>query len=129
MEIFNSPLRPGLSYPVKPSRLSALLEESGVQTPSTLYKRCETWWTDGVLFRADFYPPWRYHKNEGEILHFMCRSVPSIERLAALRYLEEDVFPAMLTWVMQLESLPLNSPVRREKQSFARIWNGLSPPA
>ena len=126
IRIFKTPLRPGLSYPIRPAALAEALRVSEIQTSATLFQRTEIWWTCGVLFRADFYPVGAllngYHGNLEEVLHLTCRSVPSQERQAAMAFLNEEVIPAMVTWVMGLEKLPRNSTMRREQQSFTREW-------
>jgi hypothetical protein len=122
MEIFKDRLREGLSYPLKPSVLAATIEANGVETPVTLYQRTETWWTEGILFRADFYPPGLYYLNPGEVLHVTCRSVRSEERQRARSFLEGLVLPAFVQWIRRLEGLEFDSTLRREKQAFARAW-------
>jgi len=59
-------------------------------------------------------------------LSITCRSVPSYERQAARIFLEESVLPAFAEWILDIEKLPSNSTVKREKQSFTRSW---TPPA
>lgn len=124
MQIRKSPLRPGLSYPLRPSVFAALIESVSLQTPIVLHQRTETWWTEGVLFRADFYAPSMSSlpAERGETLHVTCRSVPSKERQAALRFLEDSVFPAFIAWLADFEALPENATVKRERPSFVRSW-------
>lgn len=133
MEILKKKLRPGQSYPVKSSALAALIEERRVSATITLRMVSERWWTEGVLLRADFYPPGRVpgfppgiapdlKESNTETLHITCRSVPSTERQAARTFLETFVLPALADWILSIERLPPNSTVRREKQSFTRSW-------
>jgi len=122
MEIYKDPLRSRQSYPLKASALEAAIASNAVQTPVSLYQRSETWWTDGVLIRADFYPPGQYYLNETEVLHVTCRSVASNDRKTAQAFLEAVALPELIQWIRQLEALPSNSTVRREKQSFTRSW-------
>ena len=89
-----------------------------------LHQRTETWWTEGVLFRADFYPP--AHPGacsvKGETLHVTCRSVPSAEKLAARTFLESKVIPSFVQWIKALEEMPDNATVKRAQPSFTRAW-------
>jgi hypothetical protein len=130
MKIRKSPLRRGLSFPLRASKLETAIVKAAIKTPVTLYQRSETWWTTGVLFRGDFYPPGRHNvyspgvfeDNEAELVRVTCRSVPSHERSAAVGFLEETVLPAFIKWLATIEALPEYSTVRREKQSFAVEW-------
>jgi hypothetical protein len=122
MEIYKDHLRPGQSFPLKASSLEAAIASNDVETAVSLYQRCETWWTDGVLFRADFYPPGRYYLNADEVLHVSCRSVPSCDKQMAEAFLEAVALPEFIQWIKHLETLPSNSTVRREKQSFTKVW-------
>ncbi len=124
VKIDKSPLRPGLSYPLKPSVLDVAVVAAGVTTPIELHQRCETWWTEGVLFRADFYAP-NYSSTpspRGATLHVTCRSVPSVERQAARAFLEREVIPAFVKWLAAFEALPENSTAKRERTSFVQSW-------
>jgi hypothetical protein len=122
MEIYKGHLRPGQSFPLKASALEAAIAANDVQAPVSLYQRCETWWTDGVLFRADFYPPGRFYLNEDEVLHVTCRSVSSDDKQTAKAFLDAVALPEFIQWIKHLEALPSNSTVRREKQSFTKVW-------
>lgn len=130
MKILKSPLRPGLSYPLKSSKLAALIESSHLSIPVTLYLRTETWWTEGVMFRGDFYPPgdydffWpgRYETNDVEVFRVTCRSVPSVERQAASEFIETSIFPDLLRWMQAIEALPHNAPRRGERLSVTWDW-------
>ena len=124
MEIDKTPLRPGLSYPLRPSVFVAHVAAGGVRTPIVLHQRTENWWTSGVLFRADFYPPARpgVRSEKGETLHVTCRSVPSRENQRARAYLEQDVIPGFVVWIKHLEQLPDNATMKRGKPSFTREW-------
>jgi len=126
MEIYKDHLRPGQSFPLKASLLEAVIASNRVQTAVSLYQLCETWWADGALIRADFYPPGRYYLNEDEVLHVSCRSVPSAEKQTAQAFLEAVALPEFIQWIKHLESLPSNSTVRREKQSFTKMWSNAS---
>lgn len=114
MEIYKKPLHQGQSYPLKASALEAAIVSNAVQTTVSLYQRSETWWTDGVLFRADFYPPGQFHLNDEEVLHVTCRSVPSSDRQEAQAFIEGVAIPEFVRWIKDLEALPSNSTVRRE---------------
>jgi hypothetical protein len=101
-----------------------MLTAAGVVTLIVLHQRTESWWTDGVLFRADFHLPARpgHRADKEDILHVTCRSAPAAEKEAARTFLEEDVLPAFVNWIRNLEQLPDNSTRRREKPSFTRVW-------
>ncbi len=130
MRIIKSALRPGLSFPLRGSMLEASVLGAGIKTPVTLYQRSETWWTTGVLFRGDFYPPGRHSlylpggfvESDIEVVRVTCRSVPSGERSMARGFLEETVLPAFIQWLVGIEALPENSTIRREKQAFTKAW-------
>jgi hypothetical protein len=122
MEVHKTPLRPGTSYALKTSVLSAVVGQAGLKTPIVLHHRSESWWTEGVLFRADFYPPGGSREDRGEVLHVSCRSVPSSERRSAQAFLEGFVLPDFTSWLAELERLPDNATRRRERPSFAREW-------
>ena len=122
MEIRKSPLRPGLSYPLKPTALIGAVNDAGLTTPIALHQRTETWWTEGVLFRADFYPPSGSRSEKGNVLHVTCRSVPSHERRAAQQFLEGSVIPEFVAWLAHFEKLPDEATIKREKPSFTRSW-------
>jgi hypothetical protein len=128
MEIFKDRLQSGFSYALKPSVLVAALLDAGAATPVTLYQRHKKWWTEGVIFRADFYPPGRFHLNETEVLHVTSRSLPSKQRPQARKFIEQAVLPAFVAWLINIEALPSDSTVRREKQSFTRIWEPSEEP-
>lgn len=119
MEIVKDRLPKGQSYALKPSVLEAALTEAGARTPTTLYQRYHGWWQSGVIFRADFY---RVEQSGIEALTVISRALPSEQRAAARRYIESEVIPAFIEWIKWLETLPENSTVRREKQSFTRQW-------
>ena len=123
MEIRKSRLRPGRSFALRSSTLSALIEAASLQTPVVLHHRCETWWTEGVLFRADFYAPTMGTAAKGDVLHVTCRSVASAERAAAAAFLQVEVLPAFVAWLADIESLPDNATVRRARPSFTRSWD------
>jgi hypothetical protein len=125
VEIHKAPLRAGLSYPLRPSAFKDALEKAAIRTAVVLHQRTETWWTEGVLFRADFYPPARPGARtiKGETLHVTCRSVPSSEKQDARVFLENQTVPEFIDWLKVLESEPANSTVKREQPSFARTWS------
>jgi hypothetical protein len=50
MLVEKSPLRPGLSYPLRVSTLEAQVKAAGVVTDLVVHKRSETWWTEGGAF-------------------------------------------------------------------------------
>ncbi len=127
MKIYKDKLSPGYSYPLKPSVLAKLIEERRVKTPASLYQWDKRSSPEGVIFSAGFYPPggpggYGSKGYETEIISIVCRSVPSSERHAARIFLEESVFPAFADWILDIEKLPANSTVRREKQLFTRSW-------
>ena len=127
MEIDKTPLQPGRSYPLRSSVLCSLVEGAGLITVMVLHQRSMAWWTDGVLFRADFYPPNGTVADKGDILHLTCRSVSSNETQAARRHLEDVVLPDFVAWLADFERLPEITTARREKRSFTRSWSPLEP--
>jgi hypothetical protein len=122
MDIYKDQLPAGASYALKPSVLEAALQTGGVQTATALYQWRNGWSDSGVLFQADFYPPGRYYRNHDELLTVRSRAVPSPLRSEARAFLEGSVLPAFVKWIAGLESLPPDSTLRREKQSFVRVW-------
>jgi hypothetical protein len=122
MQIHKARLRPGRSFPLRSSFLHEAIMAACLKTPIELHQRCETWWTEGVLFRADFYPPTMVTIPKGETLHITCRSVLSSERQAALAFLEEQAIPAFIEWLTEFEGLPANSTVKRDRPSFVLSW-------
>ena len=60
--------------------------------------------------------------NADEVLHVSCRSVPSCDKQMAEAFLEAVALPEFIQWIKHLETLPSNSTVRREKQSFTKVW-------
>lgn len=122
MDIYKDQLPEGVSYALKPSVLEAALQTGGVRTEARLYQWRNGWSESGVLFQADFYPAGRYYRNQDELLTVTSHAVPSSIRLQARSFLESSVLPDFIKWIAGLERLPAGSTVRREKQSFARVW-------
>ena len=123
MEIYKDQLPAGVSYALKPSVLEAALQTGGVQTETALYQWRNGWSESGVLFRADFYPAGRHYRNHNELLAVTSRAVPSQLRPQARAFVERSVLPDFVKWLAGLESLPPRSTLRREKQSFVRVWH------
>ena len=127
MDIVKDKIGHGQSYALKSSVLEKLIDDRKIVVPVSLFQVCKSWWKEGVLFRADFYPVgWasaiEFEGDAGDRLHVTCRSVSSNERIAVLTYLEQTVLSDFADWVLKLEKLPSNSPIRHEKQSFTRSW-------
>ena len=122
MEIYKDSLPSGVSYPLKPSTLEAALESGGIATETRLYQWRSGWSESSVVFAADFYPAGRYYRNQDELLTVVSRAVPSRLRSQARTFVEGTVLPEFIEWIAGLEQLPPDSTLRREQQSFVRVW-------
>lgn len=106
-------LRKGTGYPLKPSRLAALLDESEHPIDWTLIRS-----GSGLLFECFFWPPNPNVPHE----RFYIRSAafPNEQVGRARSFLEATVFPEFRSWLSGILTQPYNSTVRREEQYFAR---------
>lgn len=125
MEISKDKLPAGWSYALKPTSLEEALRHAGVATQVRLTQWHKSQWKDGAIFQAHFYPPGASFRNEAEEVWVISHSIASAERPEARAFIESVVLPEFVSWLKHIESLPPDSTIRREKQSFARIW----PPA
>ena len=125
MKIFKDSLPAGLSYALKPSVLSDLLAREQICIPVALYQWRHTPSQDKAFFSADFYPlTYPYFKSEeGESITVTSLALPSKDRQAARQFIESEVLPGFVIWIKGIEALPLDSTIRREMQSFKRIWS------
>ena len=126
MRIFKDALPAGQSYALKPSVLDEALKAGAIQTETLLYQWRPGWVESKVLFRANFYPAGRYYRNQDELLTITSHAVPGSLRASARAFIEGAVIPDLINWIAGLEALPVDSTVRREKQSFERKWT--APP-
>ncbi len=122
MKIYKDQLPSGVSYALKPSVLQAALQSGRVETEAALYQWRNGWSESGVLFEANFYPAGRYYRNQDELLTVRSHAVPSRLRPEARAFIETAVLPEFVKWIVGLERLPPDSTLRREKQSFVRVW-------
>lgn len=122
MRIVKDKLSKGFGYPLKPSMLQAVMAAAKVQTEITLFQHNSAFWRDRPLFHASFSPPGQLVDNEKEVLWIGCRAVPADVCNAIRSVLQEEIIPSFLEWITNLEALPMNSPIRREKQQFERDW-------
>lgn len=122
MNIHKDKLPTGRCYPLKSSVLAEALTRADVKTEVTLFHHSGAFWNERPLFSATFYPPGQMVDNEEELLWVGCRAVPASVCSIAREHIEEEVIPSLIAWIEDIERLPLNSPVRREKQEFERDW-------
>ena len=107
---------------MKPSSLDAAIAAAGVKTVATLFQHSGAFWRERSLFHASFSPPGQLVDNEEEVVWIGCRTVPAEVCGAARAALEHEIIPAFIAWIKGIEGLPMNSPVRREKQEFEWDW-------
>jgi hypothetical protein len=106
-------LSKGCGYPLKSSVLAKALEEGGVPFGVQLVQGHR-----GPSIGVEFWPP---NPNvHYERLYITSGWMKSAEVHAAREYLETVAIPELVSWAQGIASLPLNSPVRREKQRFGR---------
>lgn len=113
MQIERAKLPKGMSYPLKPSFLQAALSCADVDTEARFVQVVR-----GFLFDAHFWPPSPNVAHER--LYLRAGAVSAAWSRVARAYLETSVIPEFVAWMQGILSLPVNSPVRREKQYFAR---------
>jgi hypothetical protein len=112
MNVSRDKLPKGRSYPVQSSAISAALEEAGV----TLDCSVNYLNSSRTGFTAQFWPP---NPNIGyERLYLTICCVDSQRAHQIRRFMAESVLPEFITWTLGLIALPVNSPIRREKQEF-----------
>jgi hypothetical protein len=112
MHVENDKLPRGRSYPVQAGTIASALAKAGVTLDCTINYNNNL----RTGFTAHFWPP---NPNVGvERLYIEIGAVSSEEIADARRHMNESILPAFVTWIRGLLSLPLESPVRREKQIF-----------
>jgi hypothetical protein len=122
MKIHKDKLPGDRCHPLKSTSLSDALTKADVKAAVTLFHHGGAFWNARAMFSATFYPPGQMVDNEQDLLWIGCRSVPAGVCAIARRHIEEEIIPSLVEWITNLERLPPNSPVRREKQLFERDW-------
>jgi hypothetical protein len=113
MHIEKSPLSKKMSHVLKSSVLEQALSQAGIQLEVSLVHDAGA----GCLFRGFFWPP---HPNvPHERLYVQAGAVPNAWSQMAREYIEASVVPHFVTWVQNILALPVDSPVRRERQCFS----------
>ena len=115
-------LSKGQGYPLRASFLQAELAAAKVQTEATLFQHNRAIWRDRPFFNATFSPPGQLVDNQNEVLQIGCRAVPGSVCNAARMVLQKEIIPSFIEWITNLEALPGDSSIRREKQKFERDW-------
>lgn len=118
MKVHNGRLHKGRVHPLRPDFLKQTVAAAGITGLIELHRRCETWWTEGVLLRLDFYPPTMGEAVKGDTIHVTCRSVRADVGEAATAFLESEAVPVMVKWIAEFEKLPNKSPGKRERPSY-----------
>lgn len=127
MEIFKDRLPKGLSYALKPSVLGEALAFAEVKTPARLYQwRENKYHRNGTIFSAYFRALGVFIHDETDVLAITSLALPSHHRHEARQFVETVILPEFILWITDIERLPLNSPMRHERQEFERVWQ---PPA
>jgi len=106
-----APLPKSRRFVLRSTSLEQALREAGIQLETSL-----RFVSSDVYFLAYFWPP--NPEVPHERLYIQAGSVPSAEAFASREHIERSVLPRFALWVNRLLSLPLNSPIRREKQIF-----------
>ena len=96
MKVHSGRLHKGRAHSLSVAFLKAAIAAAGITTPVVFHRRCETWWTEGALLRADFYPPTMGAAVKGETIHVTCRSVRSENSEAATAFLETEAVPVLV---------------------------------
>lgn len=123
VKIHKDKLSKGRCYPLRSSVLEAAIKRAGVKSAVTLFHHNGAFWDQRPLFQATFYPPGQMVDNEEELLWVACRTVSANACELARDYVEQEIIPSLIAWVLRIEALPVDSPIRREKQEFERDWS------
>ena len=106
-----APLPKSRRFVLRSTSLEQALREAGIQLETSL--RLDN---SDVYFLAYFWPPSPNVPHER--LYITAGAVPSAEVFASRDHIDSCVLPRFVAWETHLLSLPLNSPIRREKQIF-----------
>ena len=96
MKVQSGRLHKGRAHSLSAAFPKAAIAAAGITMPVVFHRRCETWWTEGALLRADFYPPTMGAAVKGETIHVTCRSVRSENSEAATAFLETEAVPVLV---------------------------------
>lgn len=100
----------GQSYPLKPSALSAALQEAGIDIEATLYR------APGNFFSASLSPPNPTFPYERLLVR--AGAVPS-ECVADVRSrIDEQMIDPLVQWIAGIAALDESATIRRERQSI-----------
>ena len=111
LHIHKAPLPKSRRFVLRATSLEQALREAGIQLETSLRLV-----NSDVYFLAYFWPPNPNVRHER--LYITAGAVPSAEAFASREHMDSCVLPRFALWVNHLLSLPLNSPIRREKQIF-----------
>jgi hypothetical protein len=101
----------GLSYPLKPSILSAAVAAAGLSLPVEFTR----WDEFECALKADFHPARLFGEEKFWV---RCRAVPSAVAADVRAIVEARAVPRFIEWAKEIEALDLRSPIRRERQTF-----------
>lgn len=118
MDIFKDKLPAGWAYALKPSLLEAAITDAGMRLPVSLYQRYKVWAADAPTLSAKFYPPGSYMGKDNGRFSVTSAAIESDERNVQLDFAERVFIPALVKWMTSIETLPPDSTVKREEQSF-----------
>lgn len=118
MDIYKDKLPAGWSYALSPPRLNSALADKGVLLPVSLHQRYKVWDTKTPALSATFYPRGSYLGGEVGSISVSSCAIPSDQRQTQREFAEAVFLPALISWAWSLETLPLESTIRREEQQF-----------
>lgn len=113
MHIEKTPLPKGMTYVLKSSVLEQALLDAGITLHTTIVHT-----TGNLFFEAQYSPPNPDVPREELVVR--AGAVASGYGVAARQAIETVVMPEFIAWLNSFLSLPENSPVRRDPQSFYR---------
>lgn len=119
MDIFKDQLPAGWSFGLKPSKLESAVANAGLQLPVVLHQWHKVCSIDAPALSAMFYPRGSHLGRDDGCFSVSSCAVPSDQRAALSEYAEGVFLPQLIAWMVFVEELPNNTPVKREGQEFA----------
>ena len=114
MDIKKSPIAKNMSYVLKSSMLEQALLQAGIELETHLVHG------HGVgLFTGYFWPPNPHVPHER--LYIQAGVVSRNLSQMAREHIEKIVIPEFIAWARAILALPVDAPVRREKQRFSAV--------
>jgi len=119
VKVFKDRLPSGWSFGLKPSKLEDAIANANVLLPVSLYQLHKSWSVDAPALSATFYPRGSHLGGEDGSFSVSSFAVPSDQRQALSDFSEGVFLPQLVSWMVSIEALPSDSPIKREGQDFA----------